>query len=121
MNAIECQVEATQQPGTSSHALIANPWHIPTKNSGKSFATRSYMPQGRQSIEPHHQRDAQIYSAQADPDFGKIRRPPNRFQPLAEDYNQESGRGSDKLKEGSGLDTSGFRDNRLTEPMTLTP
>ena len=43
------------------------------------------------------------------------------FHPLREELSQESGRGGDKIKEGSVSDASSTRGRKMRDPVILTP
>ena len=60
-------------------------------------------------------------SAPVDQNTIKTRPNHNRFQPLREEHSQESGRISDKIREGSISDALSTRGSRMRDPATLTP
>ena len=87
-------------------------------NSGKAPA-RSYVPQGQLS-EGATSPERRAHSAPVNPNLVKMRKHPNRFQPLPQDGSHGSIH-NDKVREGSISDASSSRGNRLRDPISLNP
>ncbi len=88
-------------------------------NIEKAPGTRPHMQERHNEGATLPERRA--HSAQANPNLIKSMHNSNRFQPLDEEYIQESWRGSDTVRDGLMLDALNSRGIKLRDQVALTP
>ena len=108
-----------QQKGTSARDITIS-WQSEAKNHGKAQATHSHIPRA-QASEGATSPERRAHSAHVDQITIRTRPHPNRFHQIREESNHESGRGSDKIREGSISGASSSRGGRMRDPVMLTP
>jgi hypothetical protein len=102
-----------------THDKTTENWQTGAKHRGKAQVARSHIPAQQSDGATSPERRTQ--SAPVDYNTIKTRSHHNMFHPLREELSQESGRGGDKIKEGSVSDASSTRGRKMRDPVILTP